>query len=139
VTMALRATESADAYSQVEIDGDGHIRRMRLLVDRARSRFAEYSATLGPEILAELRPLMYCGTMVCEPALLDLMPSAPPFSLISDVLAPVVAKGLPVFGHVHSGFFRTLDDLLAYEDLRAEFALSPLPLPYLCDRPEVTD
>jgi NDP-sugar pyrophosphorylase family protein len=69
--------------------------------------------------------------MICEPAVLDMMPAAPPFSLISDTLAPMVSHGLPLFGYVQEGFFRTVDDLPAYEQLRAEFAASPPPLPYI--------
>jgi NDP-sugar pyrophosphorylase family protein len=53
------------------------------------------------------------------------MPAAPPFSLMSDLFAPLVAQGQPIFGHVHRGYFRTVDDLHAYEQLRAEFALEP--------------
>ena len=69
--------------------------------------------------------------MVCEPAVLDMMPSAPPFSLISSVLAPMVSRRVPLSGYVHKGFFWTLDDLPTYEQLRAEFAASPPPLPYI--------
>src|SRR5262249_25967208 len=39
-TLALRETASPDGYSQIEIDGSGQIRRMRLLVDRAH--FEDY-------------------------------------------------------------------------------------------------
>ena len=74
---------------------------------------------------------MYCGAMICEPAVFDMMPAAPPFSLIADTLAPMVSRGLPLFGCVHKGFFRTVDDLQTYEQLRAEFAASPPPLPYI--------
>jgi NDP-sugar pyrophosphorylase family protein len=129
-TMALRETASPDAYSQIEIDAAGQIRRMRLLADRARGSFDDYPPALPTEAVAELNPLMYCGVMICEPAVLDIMPPAPPFSVITDVLAPMVSQGLPLFGYVQEGFFRTVDDLQAYEQLRAEFAASP-PLPYI--------
>jgi hypothetical protein len=43
----------------------------------------------------------------------------------------MVSYGLPLFGYVQEGFFRTVDDLPAYEQLRAEFAASPPPLPYI--------
>jgi NDP-sugar pyrophosphorylase family protein len=39
----------------------------------------------------------------------------------------MVAKGLPVFGYVHRGYFRTIDDLKSYDALKAEFAASPPP------------
>jgi NDP-sugar pyrophosphorylase family protein len=130
-TMALRETDSPEAYSRIEIDGDGRIRRMRLLVNRAHSTFDDYQDAPAAEAVADLRPLMYCGAMICEPAVLDMMPAAPPFSLIAHTLAPMVSRRLPLFGYVHEGFFRTVDDLRAYEQLRAEFAVAPLPLPYI--------
>jgi hypothetical protein len=36
-----------------------------------------------------------------------------------------VAEGLPVFGFVHDGYFRTVDDLRGYDALRREFEISP--------------
>jgi mannose-1-phosphate guanylyltransferase len=131
VTMALRETGSPEAYSAIEVDKSGQIRRMRLLVDRVAGRFDDYPAALAPEIAAGVNPFMYCGATVCEPAVLEHLPPAPPFSLTSDLLAPLVAQRLPVFAHIHRGYFRTVDDLKAYEQLRAEFALSPPPLPYI--------
>jgi mannose-1-phosphate guanylyltransferase len=130
-TMVLRETASPEAYSQIEIDTNGQIRRMRLLIDRMHGRFDDYPDALPAELAAELRPLMYCGAMICEPGLLEMMPAEPPFSLIADVLAPMVSQALPLFGYVHEGFFRTVDDLRAYEQLRVEFPASPPPLPYL--------
>jgi hypothetical protein len=37
----------------------------------------------------------------------------------------MVARGAPVFGRVHRGYFRTIDDLKSYDALKAEFASSP--------------
>ena len=130
-TMALRETKSPQAYSQINIDANGRIWRMRLLVDRARGQFDDYPDRPGAEPGADLRTLMYCGAMICEPAVFNLMPAVPPFSLIADVLAPMVTQELPLFGHVHEGFFRTVDDLQAYEQLHTEFVASPPQLPYL--------
>jgi mannose-1-phosphate guanylyltransferase len=129
-TMALRETASPEAYSRIEIDAQGRIRRMRLLAGRARGQFDDYPHVLPAEVTAQLQPLMYCGVMICEPAVLDMMPPAPPFSVITEVLAPMVSQGLPLFGYVQEGLFRTVDDLQAYEQLRAEFAASPPQLPY---------
>ena len=134
-TMALRRTAPPEIYSQIEVDAEGQIRRMRLLADRARGRFDDYPAVLDPQIVGDLRPLMYCGAMVCTPAVLDMMPATPPFSLIASVLAPMVSRSLPLFGFVHDGFFRTVDDLRSYEQLQAEFAASPPKLPYV-NQPE---
>jgi NDP-sugar pyrophosphorylase family protein len=64
--------------------------------------------------------------------LFDLMPPiAPPFSLMGDLFAPLLAQGQAMFGHVHRGFFRTVDDLKSLEALRAEFAAAPPRLPFL--------
>jgi mannose-1-phosphate guanylyltransferase len=133
-TMALRETTFPAGYSQIEIDGNGQIRRMRLLVGAARGAFEDYPDVLAPELHLNLTPLMYCGAMICEPAVYDMIPAAPQFSLIADALAPMVSQRLPVFGHLHQGFFRTVDDLEGYERLRVEFIASPPPLRYIGGR-----
>lgn len=120
-----------EAYSRIEIDRDGRIRRMRLLKARSRGEFVDYPAALPDEVAATLAPYMYCGVMVCEPAIFDMVPTTPPFSLMADLFAPVAARGLPLAGFVHDGFFRTVDDRPGYEALRAEFAASPPSLAYL--------
>jgi NDP-sugar pyrophosphorylase family protein len=130
-TMALRPATSPDAYSQIETDAHGRIRRMRLLANRVRGEFVDYPDVADTALGPALRTLMYCGAMICEPAVFDMMPAAPPFSLIANVLAPMVTQQLPVFGHVHEGFFRTVDDLEGYEQLRAEFIASPPRLRYV--------
>jgi NDP-sugar pyrophosphorylase family protein len=127
-TMALRESSSSGRYSQIEIDSNGQIRRMRLLVNRLQGRFDDYAAA---ELPADSRSLMYCGAAVCEPEVLDMLPAKPPFSITEDVLAPMVSRGLGLFGFVHEGFFRTVDDLQVYKRLRAEFAASAPPLSFL--------
>jgi NDP-sugar pyrophosphorylase family protein len=57
-----------------------------------------------------------CFAALCEPQLYDLMPPAPPFSSMKDIFAPMVARGMPLFGYVHQGLFRTVDDLATYEN-----------------------
>ena len=128
-TLALRA--SAGAYSQIEIDGERRIRRMRLMRPRAIGGFDDYPAEVAPEIGGALRSLMYCGALICEPNALDRAPRRPPFALMGDLFAPMVSAGLPLFGYVDDSFFRTVDDLAGYEELRAEFAALPPILPYL--------
>jgi NDP-sugar pyrophosphorylase family protein len=130
-TMALRETAASEDYSQIEIDANRQIRRMRLLVDRAHRRFDDYPDKIAAEFGPDLRALMYCGAMICEPAVFEMMPADPPFSLIADTLAPMVARGLPLSGYIHEGLFRTVDDLQAYQQLRAEFAASPPSLPFV--------
>ena len=131
VTMAVCQTDSPEAYSQIEIDHIGQIRRMRLLISRAQRNFTDYPSRLTGGQSIQLRPMMYCGAMVCEPTILDLLPASSPFSLIENVFAPMVTQGLPLFGYVHNGFFRTIDDLESYHSLRSEFATSSPSLPYL--------
>ncbi|MBV8771408.1 MAG: NDP-sugar synthase [Deltaproteobacteria bacterium] len=130
-TMALRQTASPEAYSQIQVDADGRIRRMRLLVERARREFENYPDVPSAELATDLRTLMYCGAMICAPAVFDMMPATPPFSLIGNVLAPMITEHLPLYGHVHEGFFRTVDDLEAYRQLHAEFIASPPGLRYI--------
>jgi NDP-sugar pyrophosphorylase family protein len=67
---------------------------------------------------------MYCGVIVAQSAVLDLIPPKAPWSLMNGLFAPMVANAQPVFGYVHSGYFRTMDDLKTYEKLKAEFASS---------------
>lgn len=129
-TLVLREPDRPDAYSRVEIDSDARIRRMRLLRGRAPAEFDDYPPTLDDAAMTPLSAYMYCGVMLCEPAVFQAMPAAPPFSMMADLFAPMVARGLPIFGHVHRGFFRTVDDLKSLEALRAEFAVSPPRLPF---------
>jgi NDP-sugar pyrophosphorylase family protein len=134
VTMALRETGSPAAYSQIEIDSRQQIRRMRLLSDRTRGEFDNYPDALPAQLAADLKPLMYCGAMICQPSVFQMMPAAPPFGLITEMVAPMVARGLALLGFVQQGFFRTVDDLRSYQRLRSEFALSPPQLPYIVQR-----
>jgi NDP-sugar pyrophosphorylase family protein len=130
-TFVLRAVGDPDAYSRIECDGGGRIRRMRLLHGRARGQFIDYPRDLDANVAAALTPYMYCGVMVCEPEVLAMTPAAPPFSLMGDLFAPIAARGVPLFGYVHRGFFRTVDDLAGYEAVRREFATAPPPLDFL--------
>ena len=130
-TMVLCEPDKPDAYSRIEIDSDARIRRMRLLRGRAPAEFDDYPDTLDAAETARLDSRMYCGVLLCEPAVFDLMPAATPFSLTADLLAPMTAQGLPLLGYTHRGYFRTVDDLASLEALRAEFASAPPRLPFL--------
>ena len=46
---------------------------------------------------------------------------------MEGLFAPMVANAQAVFGYVHTGYFRTMDDLKSYDALKAEFASSPPP------------
>jgi NDP-sugar pyrophosphorylase family protein len=131
-TLVLRESEMPETYSRIEIGADARVRRMRLLMRRAPVEFDDYGPALDAADAARLAAYMYCGVLLCEPALFDLMPPiAPPFSLMGDLFAPLLAQGQAMFGHVHRGFFRTVDDLKSLEALRAEFAAAPPRLPFL--------
>lgn len=120
-TIALFNPANADYYSRLEIDAGARIRRMRLLIRRDPVEFDDYPKTLDPQIAAALRPYMYCGVLIVEPGALKLLPETTPWSLMTGLFAPMVADGTPVFGYVHRGYFRTMDDLKSYETLKAEF------------------
>lgn len=131
-TLVLRESGAPGAYSRIEIDAEARIRRMRLLRRRAPIEFDDYApAALDAAAAARLSGYMYCGVLLCEPAVFELMPAAVPFSLMADLFAPMVAQGLALFGHVHRGFFRTVDDLKSLQALRAEFAAAPPRLSFL--------
>jgi NDP-sugar pyrophosphorylase family protein len=125
-TIALFRPSNLDYYSRIEVDADGRIRRMRLLKRRNPLEFDDYPRTLAdPDAPAEA--YMYCGVTIAEPALFDFAPPQPPWALMSDLMAPVLAKGLPLAGYVHRGYFRTVDDRAGYESLKSELATSPPP------------
>lgn len=121
-TIALFNPSNMDYYSRLEIDSDSRIRRMRLLMRREPLLYDDYPKTLASEVAGELVPYMYCGVLVAEPAVFDLMPATTPWSLMPGLFGPMVARGMPVFGYAHRGYFRTMDDLKSYEALQAEFA-----------------
>ncbi|MGH7947917.1 MAG: nucleotidyltransferase family protein, partial [Candidatus Binataceae bacterium] len=130
-TLALATTSEPTRYSKLEIDADARIRRMRLLAAKPPLEFADYPVDLREDIARQLSSYMYAGAIVAEPAVFELMPATPPWSLMTGLFAPMVARGLAVFGYVHRGYFRTVDDLAGYRSLAAELLSSPPPLRYL--------
>lgn len=130
-TIALHRPPNLDSYSRLETDGESLIRRIRLLSRQTGRDFDDYPSEMRADVAASLSSYMYCGVCVCESGVLGLTPATPPFSLMGDVIGPIVAKGMPVAGYVHRGYFRTIDDLKSYEGLRAEFSSAPPRLGYL--------
>ncbi len=124
-TLALFNPDNAGYYSRLEIDRDSRLRRMRLLMRRTPIEFDDYPNNLADSIAATLTPFTYCGVLIAEPSVFAMMPPAPPWSLMTGLFAPMVARGLPVFGYVHRGYFRTMDDLKTYQALKHEFANYP--------------
>jgi NDP-sugar pyrophosphorylase family protein len=130
-TLALAVVRRPEAYSRIEMDSDARIRRMRLLKDRGRGDFIDYPNRLSAVMATTLKPYTYCGVLVAQPAVLGMAPKTHAFSLMSDLLAPIVAQGPPVFGYVHKGYFRTVDDLAAYRMLITEFSMNRPRFDYL--------
>ncbi len=130
-TIALARPENLSYYSKIEIDPGSRVRRMRLLTSVARRTYDDYADPAIVNFAASLAPFMYCGVIIAEPAVLKLIPPAPPWSIMAGLLAPMVRDGLPVFGFAHHGYMRTVDDLAAYERLRKEFAANPPELDFL--------
>jgi mannose-1-phosphate guanylyltransferase len=126
-TIALFRPANLDYYSRLEIDAARKLRRMRLLMRRDPLKYDDYPSTLDDAVAATLSPFMYCGVIVAESVVLDLIPPNPPWSLMSGLFAPMIANAQPVFGYVHAGYFRTMDDLKSYNAQKAEFASSPAP------------
>jgi mannose-1-phosphate guanylyltransferase len=126
-TIALYHPTNLDYYSRLEIDAAQKLRRMRLLTRRDPLQYNDYPPNLDDAVAATLSGFMYCGVIVAEPSILNLIPPNPPWSLMEGLFAPMVAAAKPVFGYVHTGYFRTMDDLKSYDALKAEFASSPPP------------
>jgi NDP-sugar pyrophosphorylase family protein len=124
-TFALFRPANMNAYSHLEIDRDGRLRRMRLLIGRDGG-FEDFPPGTP---LTTVEPYMFCGLYICDPRVYEMMPPAGPFSSMKDLFAPMLLRGLPMYGYVHRGFFRTVDDLATYENLQREFATKPPRLP----------
>ena len=112
-------------HEHLEIDRNARMRRMRLIKSRDPLAYNDYPPELRDVDASSLESFMYPGVMVLEPAIFDLIPKLPPWPLFPGLLGPMVADGRPVFSYVHRGFFRTVDDLKAYQSLREEFEISP--------------
>jgi NDP-sugar pyrophosphorylase family protein len=121
--------DNISRYSRIEIDHDSKIRRMRLL--KRPQEFEDYPAELPVGADASLESYMFCGVSVCEPVVLRSIAKTPPFGSMREIFAPMVAQGLPLFGYVHRGLFRTVDDLASYQQLSREFGNHPPGLTYL--------
>lgn len=130
-TLALYRPDNLETYSRVEIDADSRVQRIRLLKSRTPVSFDDYPAELKDCEPAELTAWMYCGVWIAEPAVLDLIPKSSPWSVMTGLIGPIVAQGLPVVGYPHRGYFRTVDDLESYLALVSEFETSPPALPWL--------
>lgn len=128
VTFALCRPANLSSYSQLEIDSRQRLRRIRFRNPAAPEGFDDVPAGLAGATAAELTPYMFCGVYVCEPqALAGALPQ-PPFGSIRDLFAPMLSLGMPLFGYVHRGFFRTVDDLATYQMLKREFAANAPPI-----------
>jgi NDP-sugar pyrophosphorylase family protein len=123
-TIALFNPHDDREHEHLEIDRDARVRRMRLLKSHNPLAYSDYPAELRDIDAAALDWFMYPGVMVLEPAIFDLIPKSTPWALFGGLLGPMTANGLPVYGYVHRGFFRTVDDLKVYESICREFEIS---------------
>ncbi len=129
VTLAVARPENLDYYSHIDLDSAARIRRMRLLKSHSPLAYDDFTAEAADA--SELESFMYCGVIVMEPQVLELIPPAPPWSIMNGLIAPMVRDGLPVMGFVHRGLMRTVDDLATYNRVREEFASNPPRLRFL--------
>ena len=129
ITLAVAPAPKADYYSRIELDNTARIRRMRLLTTLSPPTYEDFARE--PLNESDLESLMYCGVIILEPQVLDLIPPAPPWSIMNGLIGPMVRDGLPVFGAIHRGLMRTIDDLQTYEKVRTEFESNPPPLRFL--------
>ncbi len=130
-TIVLAHPENLDYYSHLQIDSAARIRRMRIMRQRSPLTYEDFPRQFDAALAAKLASYMYCGVIVAESATLELIPAKTPWSLFTGLFGPMVARGLPVFGWVHRGFMRTLDDLDGYQRLRTEFGTQPPPVAVL--------
>ena len=121
-TIALFKPTDGRDYEHIEIDRDARIYRMRLIKSRSPLTYNDYPPTT---VAPAAEWYMYPGVMILEPAIFELIPKQPPWALFTGLHGPMVAQQLPVYGYVHRGLFRTVDDLKAYESLRRECEESP--------------
>jgi NDP-sugar pyrophosphorylase family protein len=124
-TVGLFKPEDGVEREHIEIDRDARIRRMRLIKTRSPLTYNDYPAQIGGIDPKSLDWYMYPGILVLEPAIFGLIPQSPPWALFTGLFGPMVADGKPVFGYVHTGYFRTVDDLKGYDALKREFEISP--------------
>ncbi|HXW83097.1 MAG TPA: NDP-sugar synthase [Candidatus Binataceae bacterium] len=130
-TIALNRPSNLDYYSRLEIDSAARLQRMRLLKSVGRLEYNDFPARLSPAVAATLESWMYCGLIVAEPSVLDLLPARERWSLMEGLFGPMVGRGERVFGWRHLGYFRTVDDVASLDRLRAEFVREPPALDYL--------
>ncbi len=121
--------DNLEYYSRIEVDPEARVRRMRLLKSRAPRDYDDIPPE--PPRDSRLESFMYCGAMIFEPQVLDLIPASPPWSLMTGLVGPMVREGLPVFGYPYRGLMRTIDDLDSYHRVHAEFETAPPRLSYL--------
>ena len=70
-TFALCRPADMSPYSQLEIDADGRLRRVRLLTGGPGGGFEDFPAAPPAEAV---EPYMFCGLYICAPQVYDLMP-----------------------------------------------------------------
>jgi len=98
-TMVLRADPNAVRYGAIEIDADDRIRRFLGHADPG----------LTTPDAAGLRAFMYPGVMVFDPRIFAYLPAGV-YSITRDVFPRLLDAREPLFGYVHTGYWRVLDN-----------------------------
>lgn len=93
-TMVLRADPEAARYGLVEVDAEDRVRRI----------VGEPSAVAGP-----LRPFMFVGLHVFEPAIFSWMEPGVPFSVTRVTYPRLLLADVPVYARVTSARWVTID------------------------------
>jgi NDP-sugar pyrophosphorylase family protein len=96
-TMVVRADPNAARHDRILLDAQ---QRMHAILehDDGSSAARDGSATR----------MMYAGIMVMEPHVFDYMPQGV-FSITRDVFPRLLRAGEPLYGYVHTGYWRVLD------------------------------
>jgi NDP-sugar pyrophosphorylase family protein len=128
-TLVVRELHRPERYSALEVEERGMLKALRLLPVRKGGQPIVYEAPSGADCTKH--SMMFCGISIFEPSIFAFPIPRPPFSLVTDLLGPALAAGAPIASYVHRDYFRTVDDLAAYEAVCREFTQAPPSLRYL--------
>jgi len=95
-TMVVRADPDATRKDDIRIDADGRMRRIL-----GHSHPASSAASALPR-------LFYAGIQVFAPRVFDFLPAGV-YSITRDVYPRLLAADEPLYGYLHTGYWRILD------------------------------
>jgi len=111
-TLVLMPMPEGERYAAVEIDASAHVRRI---------------AGLGPGG-AQLLPWHFTGVHVMSPRVFDFMTPTGAEDINRDVYVKMIAKGLPVVGHVAQAYWSDLGTPARYLATTADLLFGQVPL-----------